>query len=313
MAEVPAPAPGPEELVVDVAATALNRADLLQCLGMYPAPAGAPPDIPGLEYAGVVKQVGPRVRRFRPGDRVMGLVAGGAFAEQLTTHEREAVPIPAGLSFAEAAAIPEAFITAYDAMVLQGELRPAETVLIHAVASGVGTAALQLARAFRAHPLGTSRSPDKLERCRELGLEHGILVSGDVAKFAEEVRTRTGGRGAELVLELVGGDYLAESIEAAAPRGRVMLVGLLGGAHSELPLRTLLSRRVRIQGTVLRSRALEEKIGVAQSFEREVLPFFERNELRPVIDSVFPVGDLQKAFVRMASNQSLGKIVVTWK
>lgn len=312
LADVADPAPGPGEVAVRVRAAGLNRADLLQCMGLYPAPPDAPPDIPGLEYAGEIAAVGPRVRRFQAGDRVMGIVPGGAFAELLVAHEREVVAIPEGLSFTAAAAVPEAFITAWDALVLQGGLSGAQHVLIHAVASGVGTAGCQLAAALGANVVGTSRTAEKLERCRrELRLSSGIPVPGEPA-FAEAVKAATAGHGADVVLDLAGGGYLPETIEAAASRGRIILVGLLAGPMAEVPLGRVLQKRLQLRGTVLRSRPLEEKIEVAQRFEREVLPLFQRGALKPVVDSVHPFAEAGAAFERMSSNQSFGKIVLEW-
>ena len=311
--EVPDPTPGPGEVAVRVRAAGLNRADLLQCMGVYPAPPDVPPDIPGLEYAGEVEAVGPRARRFKPGDRVMGIAGGGAFAERLVAHEREVMAIPAELSFTAAAAIPEAFITAWDAMVVQGGLSGAEHALIHAVASGVGTAGCQIAAALGANVVGTSRSPDKLERCRrELRLHHGIAVSSG-PMFAEAVKAATGGHGADVVLDLAGGEYLPETVEAAAYRGRIVLVGLLAGPMAEVPLGRLMQKRVQLRGTVLRSRPLEEKIEAARRFEREVLPLFLRGALQPVVDAVHPFTEVGMAFERMSSNQSFGKIVLEWR
>lgn len=308
--ERPSVSPGPDELHVRVAASALNRADLLQLKGRYPAPPGVPQDIPGLEYAGEVIGVGARVTRFRPGDRVMGLVGGGAFAEELVTHEREAMAIPEGLSWAEAAAIPEAFLTAYDALVLQAGLRGTERVLIHAVTSGVGTAAAQLAAQMGATVVGTSRSPEKLAGCAHWGVHHPVVVQSDPPRFAEAVRALVGG--VDVVLDLVGGSYLPEAVEALAPRGRILLVGVLGGASCELPLGKLLRVRGSVTGTVLRSRPLEEKIVLAQDFSRRALPLFSRGVLRPVIDSVHPFLELARLLERMASSSATGKLVVTW-
>ena len=309
--EVADPVPGPGEVAVRVRAAGLNRADLLQCLGLYPAPQDAPPDIPGLEYAGEIAAVGPRARRFQAGDRVMGLVGGGAFAERLVAHEREVMPVPGELPFTAAAAIPEAFVTAWDAMVLQGGLSGAQEVLIHAVASGVGTAGCQLGAALGARVIGTSRSAEKLERCRrELGLSVGIAVpSGPI--FAEAVKAATG-RGADVVLDLAGGEYLPETIEAAAPRARILLVGLLAGPTAEVPLGRVLQKRLQIRGTALRSRPLEEKIAVAQRFEHEVLPLFQRGALKAVVDAVYPFTSAGAAFERMSSNRSFGKLVLEW-
>jgi putative PIG3 family NAD(P)H quinone oxidoreductase len=311
--DVPEPSPGPAEISVRVKAAALNRADLLQCMGLYPAPPDAPPDIPGLEYAGEVKAVGPRVRRFKPGDRVMGIVGGGAFAEVVVVHEREALPIPSGLSWSQAAAIPEAFMTAWDAVLVQGGLRGGESLLIHAVASGVGTAGCQLATVLGATVVGTSRSADKLERCRrELRLQHGIACP-ERPVFADAVRKATGGHGADVVLDLAGGEYLPETLDACAYRARLVLVGLLAGPQAELPLGKLMQKRIRLHGTVLRSRPLEEKIAAATGFEREVLPLFDRGSLYPVLDAVLPFPDARAAFERMQSNASFGKIVLQWE
>jgi NADPH2:quinone reductase len=308
--EVPAPSPGPDELLVRVKATALNRADLLQTLGLYPAPPGVPADIPGLEYAGEVAAVGSRATRWKVGDRVMGLVAGGAWAEQLVTHEREALAVPAGLSFSDAAAIPEAFTTAWDALVLQGGMTVGSRVLIHAVASGVGTAALQLCRAFGAHAIGTGRNAAKLERAKALGLPHAVLVGQD-GTFADAVKAHAPG-GVDVVLDLVGGDWVPQSLDALAPRGTLMLVGLVAGASAELPLRTILGKRLRVQGTTLRARGLEEKIAVAREFEKRVVPLFASGQLKPVVDAVLPMSELQPALARLASNDTFGKLVLTW-
>jgi putative PIG3 family NAD(P)H quinone oxidoreductase len=308
--DVSEPAPGPDEVLVGVRATALNRADLLQTLGRYPAPAGAPRDIPGLEYAGEVLAVGPRVTRWRPGDRVMGLVAGGAWAERLVVHEREAIAVPSTLSLAEAAALPEAFATAWDALVAQGGCSAGTRVLIHAVASGVGTAALQLCRLLGAQAVGTSRTEAKLRRARDLGLADVVLVRD--AGFASEVRRLTGGRGADLALDLVGGAWLPETIEAMAPRGTVMLVGVVAGAKAEISLGAVLGKRLRLIGTTLRARALEEKIAVARAFEERLVPSFERGLLSPVIDATLPMLEIRAALARLAQNDTFGKLVLTW-
>jgi len=245
----------------------------------------------------------------------MGLVSGGAFAERLVTHEREAMSIPEGFAFEPAAAVPEAFLTAFDAGVLQGGLRPHLRVLIHAVASGVGTAALQLVHLFRGEAVGTSRSAEKLERCcRELVPFHPIAVDSAQPRFADQVLSLTQGRGVDLVLDLVGGRYVAESLLCLAPRGRVVEVGTLDGSMAQLDLRQLMGRRAQLLGTLLRSRPLEEKIALARSFEAQVLPDFQRGGgLRPVVDEVLPMHSIRTALERMASNASLGKLVLRWK
>lgn len=310
--DLPDPRPGPFEVLIRVAAVGLNRADLLQSRGLYPAPLGFPAKIPGLEYSGEVIEAGAHVTRHRPGDRVMGIVGGGAFAQLLCVHEREAIVVPRDASFEEAAAIPEAFFTAYDALVLQGGLRSGEHVLIHAAASGVGTAAVQLASALGATAIGTGRSEEKLHRLAELGLAFPILV-GRPPSFSQAVKKASSGRGVDLVLDLVGGAYLPETIASCASQARVLLVGLLAGTKAELDLSALLSKRLRLIGTTLRGRPLEEKIQLAQLFERHVLPLFENGELEPVVDAVLSMDQAAAGLERLANNATFGKIVLTWE
>jgi putative PIG3 family NAD(P)H quinone oxidoreductase len=304
--------PGTAEVLVEIKAAGLNRADTLQRRGFYPAPPGAPPNVPGLEYAGVIAALGPGVRGLAVGDQVMGIVAGGGMASHVVVHEREAIPVPAALAIGDAAAIPEVFLTAYDALFPQAELSLGENLLVHAIGSGVGTAALQLALATGARPLGTSRTADKLERCHALGLakDDGILVSDK--RFAERVAERTGKRGADVILDSVGAAYLAENVHALAQRGRIVVIGMMGGAQAELSLAALVAKRARIMGTVLRARPLEEKATLAQSFARDVLPLFERGLLRPVVDCVLPMRDIAEAHRRMEKNDTFGKIVLAW-
>ena len=301
--------PGPGEVRVAVAAAGLNRADLMQRAGVYPAPPGAPPDVPGLEYAGVVEALGPEVRGVAVGDRVMGLVGGGAMAEALVTHHRELMAVPAGMSLTDAASIPEAFATAWDALT-QARTGLGDVVLVHAAASGVGTAATQLARAMGARVLGTGRSAAKLARCAQWGLEESVVATD--GRFADEVLARTGGAGVTVVLDLVGGDYLAESLRCAAPRARVMMLATMGGGHASLPLGLALSRRVTLTGTVLRSRPLEEKIALARGFAAAALPGFATGALRPVVDAVLPMTQVREAHQRMARDETVGKIVLAW-
>jgi len=303
--ETPQPSRG--EVRVRVRATAINRADLLQRMGAYPAPADAPPDIPGLELAGEVEALGPGVERLAVGDRVFGLVGGGAYAEQLVTHERALAKIPDGMSFEDAAAVPEAFITAHDAIVGHAGLTAGETLLIHAVGSGVGTAAVQLGRALGAFTIGTARTPDKLERAKALGLDAGVVAESN--RFADAVRA-VDPAGAHVVLELVGGGYLDEDLRCTRPLGRIVLVGLMAGVRSELDLGLILRKRLRIMGTVLRARPLEEKLAVMRTFEDQVVPLFARGKLRPVIDVVLPLDQAAQAHARMASNVGFGKIVL---
>lgn len=304
------PEPGLGQIRVRVHASALNRADLHQRRGAYPAPPGAPPDIPGMEYAGEVDALGPSTSLWRVGARVMGLVGGGGHGEHLVVHEREAMPVPANLSWEEAAAIPEVFLTAYDALVRQLDVRAGERLLIHAVGSGVGTAALQLARIAGLTVLGTSRSPAKLERAKELGLEIGIDSSQD--DWPWRVEQATAGRGVDVILDLLGGSYLAASIRALTPRGRLILVGLTAGRTAELDLGMILTKRAHIVGTVLRSRSLEEKISLAREFSDRMLGFFETKRLRPVIDRVFSFKEIREAHHLMESDSNFGKIVLRW-
>ena len=298
------PEPSRGEVRVRVRATAVNRADLLQRMGSYPAPPDAPADIPGLEIAGEVDALGPGVERLAKGDRVFGLVGGGGYAEAIVTHERALARIPDGLTFEQAAAIPEAFITAHDAIVAQAGLRGGEVLLVHAVGSGVGTAAVQLGRALGAYVIGTARTADKLARAAALGLDLAV-VPEDGGRFAAAVRPAPA-----VILELVGGGYLAEDARCAQPLGRIVLVGLLAGAKADLDLGLVLRKRLRIFGTVLRSRPLEEKLAAMRAFEDQVVPLVARGKLAPVIDTVMDLDQAAAAHARMASNAGFGKIIL---
>jgi NADPH:quinone reductase-like Zn-dependent oxidoreductase len=262
-----------------------------------------------MDYAGEVIEVGLGAGLHRVGDRVMGIVGGCAWADELVAFEREAMPLPRALDFAQAAAVPEAFITAYDALFLQGGLKIGQWALVHAVGSGVGSAAVQLIRWAKAKSVGTARSPAKLDQCKSLGLDAGVHVSGAPA-FADEVKTITGG-GAQVVLDLVGGDYFAQTLEATAPRGTVMLVGLTAGPMAEVPLTTILSKRLTVTGTTMRSRSNDEKAQVAQAFAERVLPGFESGALKPVLGAVRPFTELPAALKAMAANETFGKVVLT--
>ena len=306
--EVPEPQPPFGHVRVAVAFAGVNRADLLQRAGFYPAPPGAPQDIPGLEYSGTIDAVGEGATRFAVGDRVFGLVAGGACAEKLVAHEREVTPTPVGLDDRAAAAAPEAFVTAYDALVTRGGLQPGERVLVHAAGSGVGTAAIQVARALGCFVVGTSRTADKLDRCRELGLGAGIVPEGQA--FAQQVLDATGGRGVDVVVDLVGGGYTRESIAACAPRGRVVVVGLTGGGTAEISLAELLRKRITLVGTVLRARPLEEKIEAARLLERNLSPWLTEKRVRPIVDRVLPLAEAAAAHAYVAGNASFGKVVL---
>jgi putative PIG3 family NAD(P)H quinone oxidoreductase len=308
--EVPTPSPTRGDVRVRVRATAVNRADLIQRAGHYSAPPDSPQDIPGLEFAGEIDAVGEGVSDWQPGDRVVGLCGGGAYAEAVVVPSRTLARLPASLSFTDGAAIPEAFITAWDAMVVQARLSAGECVLIQAAASGVGTAAIQIAKAIGALVIGTSRSPAKLERLRALGLDDPIVIDRD-GRFAASVMQATAGAGADVVLELVGGGHLAEDLACVARRGRIMLVGMMGGARAELDLGAVLNRRVQIIGTMLRARPLEEKIAAVQQLARHLIPLFERGALRPIVDRVLPLAQAGEAHSYLASNDSFGKVVLS--
>jgi putative PIG3 family NAD(P)H quinone oxidoreductase len=308
LVERPAPQPARSEVLVRVRACGVNRADLLQRMGRYPAPPDAPADVPGLEFAGEVEALGSGVTDVRIGQRVFGLVSGGAYAERVVVHARALAHIPEGIDFAQAAAVPEAFITAYDAMVDQAHLAAGEVLLVSAVGSGVGTAAVQIARAIGARSIGTARTSDKIARAKALGMDDGIVPQN--GEFATEVRALTAGRGVDVVLELVGGPYLNQDLACLAPRGRVMLVGLLAGVTSDFDFARLMGVRAQLRGTTLRNRPLEEKIAAAQSFVRHVVPLLALGKLRPVVDRVFPLADAAAAHAYMASNAGFGKIVL---
>ncbi len=307
--DVDLPLPSPGEVQIEVAAAGLNRADCLQRRGFYPAPKGVVQDIPGLEFAGTVCQLGTDSGRWELGTQVMGICAGGAMSTHLVAHQDTLLPVPAGMSLVDAAALPEVFMTAFDALE-QGGLHEGQHVLIHAAGSGVGTAAIQLVARANATSIGTSRSAGKLEQARELGLAHSILVQEK--RFAKEMRDLVPGQGANLILDFIGAAYLTENIKALATQGTLVLIGLLGGVKAELSLGLLLAKRARIIGTVLRSRSLAEKIALTEAFEIKVLPGFATKELRPVIDRVIPMHDIAEAHEYLESNQSFGKIVMAW-
>lgn len=304
------PQPGVGEVRVRIHASALNRADISQRLGRYPAPPGSPPDIPGLEYAGEVDTLGPGSSLWNAGDRVMGIAGGGAHAEFLCVHEREVIPAPSGLSMEECAAIPEAFLTAYDALFDKLDLESGETVLIHAAGSGVGTAAIQLARVAGAATIGTSRSRSKLDKCLELGLTAGFHVKDDdwAQRLLGEIRPSS----IHAVLDLVGASYLKGNLEVLGIRGRMVSVGLTAGSRAELDMGVLMRKRITLIGTVLRARPLEEKISLARKFSERVVPLFVDKKLRPVIDRSVSFADIAAAHGAMESNETFGKIVLVW-
>jgi putative PIG3 family NAD(P)H quinone oxidoreductase len=304
--EVPDPDPAPDEVLVDVAATALNRADLLQRAGGYPGP---PMDleIPGMEFGGTVVAVGSRVSTWSPGDPVMGIVGGGAYAERLVTHERMAMAVPDGVRVEDAAAIPEVFITAYDALVAQGGLTSGRTALVHAGASGVGTAAIQIARAIGAR-VAVTCSAGKVDACRDLGAD--LVVDYGSEDFAHAVAEWTGGRGVDVVLDVIGGEYLERNIDAVRTQGRIIQVGVMGDGTARFPIGKLLPKRAALIGTVLRARPIDQKIAITQRFADEMLPLLSSGVMRPVIDSRYPLDAIAEAHTYMESNANVGKILI---
>ena len=306
-AEIAPPTPQADEILVRVRATALNRADLLQRMGFYPNPFPTECEVPGMEFAGAVLAVGERVRQWKVGDEVMGIVSGGAYAEQLVVHERQAMRIPLGVSIADAAAIPEVFITAWDALIVQGGLTSGRWALVHAAASGVGTAAIQICKAIGASVIATC-STSKVAACAAQGAD--VVVDYKSADFVEVAGQATSGRGVDVVLDVIGGDYLDRNVAVLAVKGHIVQVGVMGGAKISFNLGALMPKRGKISGTVLRARPLEEKIAITQRFIAEMLPLFDSGVLNPVIDRRFSFDQIAEAHTYMESNANVGKIVI---
>jgi NADPH2:quinone reductase len=303
--ERPDPVPAGEEVVVRARFAALNPADLVQRAGAYPAPPGSPADVPGLEVAGVVETCGERVSAWQEGDRVFGLVGGGGLADRVLVHERCLARVPERLEEREAAAVPEAFITAHDAARSQAGLTPGEMLLVHGAAGGVGTAAIQIGLATGARVLGVVRSARAAEAVGELGarpIEESDFVSG--------VQEATDGRGVDVVLELVGAPHFPADLEALAPGGRIIVVGVGAGQEATIPLLRLMQKRATVRGTVLRPRPLEEKAAAVRAFEREVVPALADGRMRAVVDSVYAVDDVADAFDRLAGRGKVGKVLL---
>ena len=303
------PRPGPDDVLVEVRASALNRADLIQRRGHYPAPAGVRADVPGLEMAGVVAAVGERVADRHVGDRVFGLLGGGGYAEKVVTPAGMVMTIPESLSFEQAAAVPEVFFTAYDALFNQCGLVMGEAVLIHATGSGVGTAALQLARHAGATTFGTAGSSEKLARAAELGLEYGINYRSE--DFLAVTQERTSGRGVDVILDVVGAPYWERNLAAMAVLGRLVMVGTMGGADVSFRISDLMGKRLRVLGTALRVRRLDEKLALTRQIEKHVLPLLAAGQLKPVVDRVYALAEAAAAHAYMETNQNFGKIVLS--
>lgn len=306
VAEVPDPVPGPDEILVRVAHTAVNRADTLQRAGGYPDPQRREHEIPGLEYAGTVEAVGERVRLWSVGDRVMGIEAGACYAELVVTHERLALPIPDGIATVDAAAVPEVFLTAWDALVVQGGLTTGRWALVHAGASGVGTAGIQIAKAIGAR-IAVTCSAGKMQACRDLGAD--LVLERSPADWSTALRSELPG-GVDTILDVVGGAEVDRNLAVIAPQGTIVQVGLMGGAKTDVNVGLLLVKRVHWVGTTLRARPIEQKAALAQRFIAEMIPRFADGSLRPVIDSRFALDDIADAHRHMEADANVGKILI---
>lgn len=309
------PVAGAGEVVVRVRCAGINRADLLQRLGRYPAPQDVPADVPGLEFAGEIETVGAGVAEWSAGDRVMGILGGGGYAERAAVPAGQLLAVPPGLDWHEAGAIPEVFLTAADALVERGRLRPGEHALVHTAGAGVGTAALQLARAIGAASVIGTASGAKLDRIRDAGLPLDLGADRHQGSFAEAVLDHTGGAGADVILDTVGAPYWEANLASLATLGRLVIVGVLGGMRVQADLRQLMGKRATVVGTVLRARSKAEKADLTRMFATRFLPGFSAPEsdpahLRPVIDRVFPLADAAAAHRYVESNQSFGKVLL---
>jgi putative PIG3 family NAD(P)H quinone oxidoreductase len=309
--DVPAPQlTAPDSVLVRVRAAGLNRADILQRMGRYPAPAGAPKDIPGMEFAGEVAEIGQSIKKWKPGDRVFGITGGGAQAEYIVTPADHLAAVPENLDWAQAAAVPEVFITAHDALFTQAGLKSGETLLVHAAGSGVGTAAIQLARAAGARVFGTARSEEKLSRAKELGLDASLTVKDDTAEVVSAILEWTNRRGVDVVLDLVGARYLESNLKSLGLKGRMILVGTTSGSQATLDFGVMLSKRLTLRGTVLRARSDEEKAEATRLFAEQVVPLLAARTVRPIVDQIYTMSQVREAHQRMESNANFGKIVL---
>ena len=304
--DVEKPEPVGDQVRVRVRASGINRADLLQRAGGYPAPPGSPSHIPGLEFAGEVDAVGPLARLSKVGQRVMGIAGGGGQAEYILAHDGLLVEIPQNLDFVQAAGIPEVFMTAHDALFTQAGLQMGERVLIHAAGSGVGTAAIQLAHAVGATIFGTSRTPSKLERAKPLGLDVGLSDQN----FAAEVNRLTNGAGVHVVLDFMGASYMAQNLEALTIWGRLVFLATLGGTQANVNLALMMGKRIQMRGCTLRTRTLEEKLSVTRLFATQVVPLLERGTVKPIIEQVYPLHEIAAAHTAMGENKNFGKLVI---
>ncbi len=306
--EVDDPAGGPDDVVIDIAASAVNRADLLQRQGRYPPPSGAPP-WPGLECSGTVREVGEHVTAVRPGDQVCALLSGGGYAERVVVPEGQVLPLPAGIDVVTAAALPEVFCTVWSNMVMNARLRPGEVVLVHGGAGGIGTAAIQVAAALGATVAVTAGSEAKLERCAALGAS--VLVDYHRADFVQVVRDATDDHGADVVLDIVGAKYLERNLAVLAPDGRLVVIGLQGGRSAEIDLAALMTRRLAVSGSTLRSRSPAQKAEVVTAVREHVWPMLESGAAVPVIDQILPMAEAAEAHRIVERGDHVGKILLT--
>jgi NADPH:quinone reductase len=308
LGEAPRPRPAPGQVLIRVAATAVNRADMQQRAGNYPPPPGES-EILGLECAGVIAEVGEGVSGWRPGDRVMTLVGGGGYAEYAVAPASTLMPVPDGLDMIQAAAITEVWITAWLNVFREAALQPGETLLLHGGASGVATAAIQLAKALGPSPvIVTVGSPEKAAACRALGADHAVLYKEE--DFSRRVLELTDGKGADVILDHIGAQYLEPNLACLALYGRLVIIGLLGGAKAELNIGRLMIKRQRVIGSVLRARPVAEKAQITKAFREQVLPRFATGELKPVIHAVLPLAEARRAHELMTANANTGKLVL---
>ena len=303
----PLPRPGEGEVLVKVAAAGVNRPDVMQRLGLYPPPKGAT-DIPGLEIAGEVAVLGAGARRWKLGDKVMALVVGGGYAEYCPAHESHCLPVPRGLSMVEAAAIPETFFTVWHNVFERGRLKAGETLLVHGGSSGIGTTAIQLAKAFGARVITTAGSEEKCEACRRLGAD--VAVNYKTEDFVAATKAATGGKGAEVVLDMIGGDYIERNYEAAAVEGRVVQIAFQGSPKATVDFRRIMLKRLTHTGSTLRARSIADKGAIARAVEAQVVPLLAAGKVKPLIDSTFPLAEAAAAHARMEASAHIGKIVL---
>lgn len=310
VADRPASEPGPDEVRIRVHGAGINRADLLQRAGLYPAPPGVPADIPGLEFAGVVEAAGPSVEHPAVGDHVFGVTGGGGQAETVVVPAAHCAPVPDALDLVTAGGVPEVFVTAHDAMRTRARLAPGEHVLVHAVGSGVGTAVVQLAKAFGCTVTGTARTASKLDDAHALGLDHGVLAPREIDPVAFAGSLVDHGGPPDVVIDLVGGPYVTADVHALAPGGRIVIVGTLAGGTPTVPLLGLMQRRAEIHGTVLRPRSVADKAAATAAFVAEVVPLLADSRVHPVVDRVLALADAADGYALVESDTTFGKVVL---